>query len=579
MIRSPKLGLALSGGGFRASLFHIGVLAHLAEVNLLRSVEVLSTVSGGSIIGAYYYLHLKRLLESKPDSALGQQEYLDLVKRIEREFLEGIQRNLRTLAYADFGKNWRMIRDRSFTRSDRMAELYDEAFYNALSPHVRVTMRELKIQPPASPRAFNPRLHNARRINKIPLLVLNATTLNSGRNWQFSAVDAGEHPSLEGEDEYNKNFLLNAFRYDQSGLPEKYRTIPLSIAVASSAAVPGIFPPLPLTGLYEDVTPKLVDGGVFDNQGISALLYEKCSHLLVSDASGQMDDETRPSSGLLGVLARTNSVLMDRVRDEGFELLDSSRKSRMIQDFVMMHLRQGFPVDRLNPGSKQMRSALQSTNYGIHQEVQLKLSKMRTDLDSFTDVEAYSVMYSGYRIALETVPERWKKQFEGKRTRKRKTRTNVNPAANAAWDFETIRSEASSEHPSARYLRQMTVSSETLFKAYRLIPSLKIIGCLILLMALAAGGVVLYGTGWLISQLGLSPAFVALLVAFAGALILGLLFRKSWLKKIWEGFVVQYVVTIAIALIGTILAKLHLAWIDPLFLKFGRVVRPDQPTQ
>src|SRR5580658_5007428 len=37
-----KLGLALSGGGFRASFFHIGVLARLAELDLLRYVEVLS---------------------------------------------------------------------------------------------------------------------------------------------------------------------------------------------------------------------------------------------------------------------------------------------------------------------------------------------------------------------------------------------------------------------------------------------------------------------------------------------------------------------------------------------------------
>src|SRR5262245_18091552 len=43
-----KVGLALSGGGFRASLYHIGVLAKLAELDLLRYVEYLSCVSGGS---------------------------------------------------------------------------------------------------------------------------------------------------------------------------------------------------------------------------------------------------------------------------------------------------------------------------------------------------------------------------------------------------------------------------------------------------------------------------------------------------------------------------------------------------
>ena len=44
----PKLGLALAGGGFRASLFHLGVLRRLQETQVLRYVQVLSTVSGGS---------------------------------------------------------------------------------------------------------------------------------------------------------------------------------------------------------------------------------------------------------------------------------------------------------------------------------------------------------------------------------------------------------------------------------------------------------------------------------------------------------------------------------------------------
>ena len=40
-----KVGLALSGGGFRAFLYHLGVLACLAERDVLRDVEVLSCVS------------------------------------------------------------------------------------------------------------------------------------------------------------------------------------------------------------------------------------------------------------------------------------------------------------------------------------------------------------------------------------------------------------------------------------------------------------------------------------------------------------------------------------------------------
>src|SRR5262249_46940307 len=62
-----KVGLALSGGGFRASFYHLGVLARLAELDVLRHVDVLSCVSGGSIVGACYWLALrKRLIEAAP---------------------------------------------------------------------------------------------------------------------------------------------------------------------------------------------------------------------------------------------------------------------------------------------------------------------------------------------------------------------------------------------------------------------------------------------------------------------------------------------------------------------------------
>ena len=73
-----KIGLALSGGGFRASLYHIGVLAKLAEYDLLRHIEVLSCVSGGSIIGAHYYLELRRLIntENKSDESISRDDYI-----------------------------------------------------------------------------------------------------------------------------------------------------------------------------------------------------------------------------------------------------------------------------------------------------------------------------------------------------------------------------------------------------------------------------------------------------------------------------------------------------------------------
>ena len=52
-----KIGLALSGGGYRAAAYHIGALRALHKLGVLDKVDVISSVSGGSIIAAYYALH------------------------------------------------------------------------------------------------------------------------------------------------------------------------------------------------------------------------------------------------------------------------------------------------------------------------------------------------------------------------------------------------------------------------------------------------------------------------------------------------------------------------------------------
>src|SRR5204862_3049785 len=104
-VAQGKLGLALSGGGFRASLYHIGVLARLAEVDALRHVEVLSCVSGGSIIGARYYLEVRQLLRTKKDSSITAQDYIDIVQRVCCDFVRGVQSDLRNSLLADRAAN------------------------------------------------------------------------------------------------------------------------------------------------------------------------------------------------------------------------------------------------------------------------------------------------------------------------------------------------------------------------------------------------------------------------------------------------------------------------------------------
>src|SRR5215212_12035081 len=51
-----EIALALSGGGYRAAAFHLGTLDMLHRLDLLQSVHVLSTVSGGALTGLKYAL-------------------------------------------------------------------------------------------------------------------------------------------------------------------------------------------------------------------------------------------------------------------------------------------------------------------------------------------------------------------------------------------------------------------------------------------------------------------------------------------------------------------------------------------
>src|SRR5438105_3118924 len=53
------IGLALSGGGYRAALFHLGGLRRLNELGILQQITTISSVSGGSIMSAHLATRLE----------------------------------------------------------------------------------------------------------------------------------------------------------------------------------------------------------------------------------------------------------------------------------------------------------------------------------------------------------------------------------------------------------------------------------------------------------------------------------------------------------------------------------------
>src|SRR5438270_8753302 len=75
-----KIGLALSGGGFRASLYHLGLVRFLRDAKILPNVTHIASVSGGSIFAAHLVLNWGRYNGSANDFDAAAAELLDFVR-------------------------------------------------------------------------------------------------------------------------------------------------------------------------------------------------------------------------------------------------------------------------------------------------------------------------------------------------------------------------------------------------------------------------------------------------------------------------------------------------------------------
>lgn len=398
-----KVGLALSGGGFRASIYHLGVLARLAEHDLLRHVQVVSGVSGGSMAAAAYYLRLRLLLQDK--TAPTQADYLALVATLIDDFRQGTSANLRGQLFTDFTTCRAIVGGDDAVFAAGTARAIHAALYSRTAP-VDPQMADLTICPKDAPVDFHPRYHNVARRDKVPALVLNATTLNTGHAWQFTATSMGESPAsiVRGADPLPR--LRRAYYRDPDGA--LVRPVTLAQAVAASACVPGLFAPLHLPGLYDGQVVSLVDGGVHDNQGALALLQDDCNVLLVSDASGQLALDAQPGGGHLGPVLRSFSIFQERTRQAGFQRLFDARDAGRLAGLACVHLKQDLDAAPLDwtgcedPGGDAdgQPAALvpgDRTRAGIYKPHQVLLADIRTDLDVFSDIEAAALMAAGYQ--------------------------------------------------------------------------------------------------------------------------------------------------------------------------------------
>ncbi len=405
-----KVGLALSGGGFRASFYHLGVLARLAELNVLRHVEVLSCVSGVR----------RRMVKKEP---LGRDDYVSLVRELIDHFQRAVATDLRGHTQpSKIGAVWRVLNGKKGVMDpEAAAGKFEEQFYRPLLPgNDSLYMHELPFEPADHDPAltgstqFHPGKHNWLRAHKVPALILNATTVNTGHAWQFTPTWMGESPWAVHEAADSISRLEWSWYEPQEGWK-----IELGRAVAASACVPGIFEPLRIQDSYkEEIKVYLVDGGVHDNQGTVSLLALNCNVLLVSDACGQLLLEKSPPSGLTGLASyakRSMDTLMERVRLANYADLAARLRSGLLRGLMFLHMKAGLDADVIRLEFSQETYDLHRTPLspsGVRKDFQQALAELRTDLDEFTPDESRALMACGYQMAtkayqrdLATLPE------------------------------------------------------------------------------------------------------------------------------------------------------------------------------
>lgn len=595
---SNGIGLCLSGGGFRASFYHIGILAQMAEQGLLRKVEVISTVSGGSILGVAYYILLKRLLESKADKDIVDQDYVDLVAELESSFKNGVAENIRMRTFLNPIANMRMALD-NFSRSDQIGMLYTEflylPIYNKGKPADQqvesINMTDLHISPKEQG-GFHPykgEHTNKNRENKVPMLVVNSTSLNSGHDWIFTGSGMGEIPPRNNTfyDIDKKDRYLYT-HYDEITTRE-HHGFPVGAAVAASAGVPGLFPPMAVSDLFLDRTVELVDGGVFDNQGIAGALWmleasSPCDFFVVSDASGQGAATNNPDTAALPVLTSMSSILTSRVREE---MLNSLIKQGTTQ-VEFTHLTRGLFANRILINEKGVESDKDEAElhgvvdskkaFNVTQKNQLLFSQVRTDLDAFSDYEVYGLEKDAYQMSKDRL-QKLKKTIESQ------MQSFSVDAVSTDWGFNCLGDQLGEND--AALEKQISIGRHQFLKTFRQNFFLSVVYHIPLFLFFAA---VIFTVGYLLNtympnwwqslmQINLGD-LLGYVVGFAVVYIL------SWIADRIVGDKVTMMIKIMRApyklismlvtnvILPTLIAIpiwIFLNTVNPLFLKMGRV--------
>jgi NTE family protein len=340
------IGLCLSGGGFRATLFHLGALRRLNELGVLArdDFRTVASVSGGSIAAAVLATALARRSPAARGS-LTASEWEDGVHRPLREFT---RRDVRTRPFLSRFLPWNLWKSEATVEA--LARTYEERL-SALR------LRELPARP--------------------DFLVL-ATDMAYGVSWVFSRERMGDY---------------------QAGYQTPPHDFALARAVAASACFPPLFGPMRLhlkadafggglapRGAERDrclADLRLTDGGAYDNMGLEPV-WKSHAVVLVSDAGGLFTAES--DQGLFWRLPRYQGIQERQARGLRKRWLVASYQQGVFDGAYWGVGGAIADEDEVGPG------------YGkaLARDV---IAEIRTDLDAFSDAEAGALVNHGYLMA------------------------------------------------------------------------------------------------------------------------------------------------------------------------------------
>ena len=357
MVKEKRIGLALSGGGYRAAAFHLGTLRKLNELGLLKNVDVFSCISGGAIIGAYYCLN-----SDKPFKELEKSLIACLKKSVISRLiiiLVALSTLIIGLIFIPFILGFKIITyillfilvilffNFQFVIlpvSTFVEHIYSNIFFKNQS------FKDLK--------------------NK-PVLLINATNLETGRLWTFSQEKMGD----------------SSYKYRKAGeIKFRQENFPISRAVASSTCVPYAFSPIKIEKHFfsskEDfskISPRLIDGGVYDNQGVHKITQPNssynCDIIIVSDAGMKFSNKSIFGNNFT-LLQRTSNIFMHRIKNLQFQNNVYFRNLNPFNEIAYLSL--GWDVDNCISG---FINNLKSGN--ISKEVQNYHKISTNDIEEF----------------------------------------------------------------------------------------------------------------------------------------------------------------------------------------------------